>query len=98
MRKRSTARADGSRMNASSCTTATRPPDAASQRTPMSRDPAFLDAAHALVLGAAGVHARTSVGVFQRPKNATVELDAITDALPQFEEQPTGPVGPSPGG
>jgi enamine deaminase RidA (YjgF/YER057c/UK114 family) len=29
------------------------------------------------VLGAAGVHARTSVGVFALPKNASVELDMI---------------------
>lgn len=29
------------------------------------------------VLGAAGVHTRTSVGVYQLPKNATVELDLI---------------------
>ncbi len=29
------------------------------------------------VLGPAGVHTRTSVGVFQLPKNATVELDLI---------------------
>jgi len=29
------------------------------------------------VLGAAGVHTRTSVGVFQLPKNASVELDLI---------------------
>lgn len=29
------------------------------------------------VLGPAGVHARTSVGVIQLPKNATVELDLI---------------------
>lgn len=38
------------------------------------------DAASALlheVLGPAGAHARTSVGVFQLPKNATVELDLI---------------------
>jgi enamine deaminase RidA (YjgF/YER057c/UK114 family) len=29
------------------------------------------------VLGEAGAHTRTSVGVFQLPKNATVELDLI---------------------
>jgi enamine deaminase RidA (YjgF/YER057c/UK114 family) len=29
------------------------------------------------VLGAAGAHTRTSVGVFQLPKNATVEIDLI---------------------
>ncbi|WP_420476967.1 RidA family protein [Noviherbaspirillum sp. ST9] len=29
------------------------------------------------ILGAAGVHSRTSVGVYQLPKNATVELDMI---------------------
>ena len=29
------------------------------------------------VLGAAGVHTRTSVGVFQLPKGAAVELDLI---------------------
>jgi len=29
------------------------------------------------VLGPAGVHTRTSVGVFQLPKNATVEVDLI---------------------
>jgi enamine deaminase RidA (YjgF/YER057c/UK114 family) len=29
------------------------------------------------VLGAAGAHSRTSVGVFQLPKNATVEIDLI---------------------
>jgi len=29
------------------------------------------------VLGEAGVHTRTSVGVFQLPKNATVEMDLI---------------------
>lgn len=32
------------------------------------------------VLGAAGVHTRTSVGVFQLPKNASVELDLIAAA------------------
>jgi enamine deaminase RidA (YjgF/YER057c/UK114 family) len=38
------------------------------------------DAASALlkaVLGEAGAHARTSVGVLQLPKNATVELDMV---------------------
>ncbi|TLP68409.1 RidA family protein [Pseudomonas nitroreducens] len=36
------------------------------------------------VLGAAGVHTRTSVGVYQLPKNATVELNllAVTQDLP----------------
>jgi enamine deaminase RidA (YjgF/YER057c/UK114 family) len=29
------------------------------------------------VLGSAGAHSRTSVGVFQLPKNATVEIDFI---------------------
>jgi enamine deaminase RidA (YjgF/YER057c/UK114 family) len=29
------------------------------------------------VLGAAGTHARTSVGVYQLPKNASVELDMV---------------------
>ncbi|GAB3257879.1 RidA family protein [Chitinimonas naiadis] len=29
------------------------------------------------VLGAAGIHTRTSVGVYQLPKNASVELDLI---------------------
>ena len=29
------------------------------------------------VLGAAGVHTRTSVGVYQLPKNAAVEIDLI---------------------
>ena len=29
------------------------------------------------VLGAAGRHTRTSVGVYQLPKNATVELDLV---------------------
>ncbi len=41
------------------------------------------DAASALlqqVLGPAGVHTRTSVGVYQLPKNATVELDLIAAA------------------
>jgi enamine deaminase RidA (YjgF/YER057c/UK114 family) len=32
------------------------------------------------ILGASGVHTRTSVGVFQLPKNATVELDLIAIA------------------
>jgi len=32
------------------------------------------------VLGAAGAHARTSVGVFQLPKNAAVELDLVAVA------------------
>jgi enamine deaminase RidA (YjgF/YER057c/UK114 family) len=34
------------------------------------------------VLGPAGVHARTSVGVYQLPKNATVELDLVAVAEP----------------
>jgi enamine deaminase RidA (YjgF/YER057c/UK114 family) len=34
------------------------------------------------VLDVAGTHARTSVGVFQLPKNATVELDAIARGRP----------------
>ena len=29
------------------------------------------------ILGEAGIHARTSVGVFQLPKNATVELELV---------------------
>lgn len=33
------------------------------------------------VLGEAGVHTRTSVGVYQLPKNAPVELDLIAAAL-----------------
>ena len=37
------------------------------------------DTLHA-VLGAAGVHTRTSVGVMQLPKNASVELDLIATA------------------
>jgi enamine deaminase RidA (YjgF/YER057c/UK114 family) len=32
------------------------------------------------VLGTAGVHTRTSVGVYQLPKNATVELDLMAAA------------------
>ena len=32
------------------------------------------------VLGDAGAHARTSVGVYQLPKNATVELDMVARA------------------
>jgi hypothetical protein len=43
------------------------------------------DAASAVlhaVLGPAGAHARTSVGVFQLPKNATVELDLIATVVP----------------
>jgi enamine deaminase RidA (YjgF/YER057c/UK114 family) len=32
------------------------------------------------VLGAAGVHSRTSIGVFQLPKNGTVEVDMIACA------------------
>jgi enamine deaminase RidA (YjgF/YER057c/UK114 family) len=34
------------------------------------------------ILGAAGAHTRTSVGVLQLPKNATVELDLIAAADP----------------
>lgn len=34
------------------------------------------------VLGAAGVHTRTSVGVAQLPKNATVEVDLIAAVTP----------------
>lgn len=37
------------------------------------------DLLHA-VLGAAGAHTRTSVGVYQLPKNATVELDLVAAA------------------
>jgi enamine deaminase RidA (YjgF/YER057c/UK114 family) len=37
------------------------------------------DLLHA-ILGPSGVHTRTSVGVFQLPKNATVELDLIAIA------------------
>ena len=43
------------------------------------------DAASAVlyaVLGDAGVHTRTSVGVAQLPKNATVELDLIVAVVP----------------
>ena len=29
------------------------------------------------ILGPAGAHTRTSVGVFQLPKNATVEIDLV---------------------
>lgn len=35
------------------------------------------------VLGPAGAHTRTSVGVLQLPKNATVELDLIASVLPE---------------
>ena len=34
------------------------------------------------VLGAAGIHTRTSVGVAQLPKNATVEVDLIAAVMP----------------
>ncbi len=34
------------------------------------------------VLGEAGTHTRTSVGVFQLPKGATVELDLIASTVP----------------
>ena len=39
------------------------------------------DVLHA-VLGAAGVHTRTSVGVAQLPKNATVEVDLVAAVRP----------------
>jgi enamine deaminase RidA (YjgF/YER057c/UK114 family) len=45
------------------------------------------------VLGAAGLHTRTSVGVVQLPKNAAVEVDLVATALPM---QPT--TGPQLGG
>ncbi len=35
------------------------------------------------VLGQAGAHTRTSVGVLQLPKNATVEIDLIATVTPQ---------------
>jgi enamine deaminase RidA (YjgF/YER057c/UK114 family) len=35
------------------------------------------------VLGDAGVHTRTSVGVYQLPKNASVELDLIAVVCPE---------------
>jgi enamine deaminase RidA (YjgF/YER057c/UK114 family) len=35
------------------------------------------------IFGKDGVHTRTSVGVHQLPKNATVEIDMIVSALPQ---------------
>lgn len=47
------------------------------------------DAASAVlqqVLGPAGVHTRTSVGVWQLPKNATVELDMVATAVPSAAE------------
>lgn len=37
------------------------------------------DVLHA-ILGEAGIHTRTSVGVFQLPKNASVELDLVAAA------------------
>lgn len=37
------------------------------------------------ILGPAGVHTRTSVGVYQLPKNATVELDLIAVVEAQGE-------------
>lgn len=40
------------------------------------------DLIHA-VLGPRGVHSRTSVGVYQLPKDASVELDMIAAAWPQ---------------
>jgi enamine deaminase RidA (YjgF/YER057c/UK114 family) len=33
------------------------------------------------VLGTAGLHSRTSIGVFQLPKNGTVEVDMIACAI-----------------
>lgn len=35
------------------------------------------------VLGPTGAHTRTSVGVLQLPKNATVELDLVASVLPE---------------
>lgn len=35
------------------------------------------------VLGPAGAHTRTSVGVYQLPKNATVELDLVAAVAPE---------------
>ena len=46
------------------------------------------DAASALllaVLGPAGAHARTSVGVFKLPKNAAVELDLVAITQPEAD-------------
>ena len=40
------------------------------------------------VLGPDGAHARTSVGVFQLPKNATVELDLIAVAQEPVQHLP----------
>lgn len=42
------------------------------------------DVLHA-ILGEAGVHTRTSVGVYQLPKNASVELDLIAATRPAGE-------------
>jgi enamine deaminase RidA (YjgF/YER057c/UK114 family) len=42
------------------------------------------DAASAVlhaIFGVAGAHARTSIGVYQLPKNATVEIDLVASAL-----------------
>jgi enamine deaminase RidA (YjgF/YER057c/UK114 family) len=39
------------------------------------------------ILGPAGAHTRTSVGVLQLPKNATVELDMIACAMPNHSDQ-----------
>ena len=46
------------------------------------------DLLHA-VLGDAGRHARTSVGVAQLPKNAAVEIDAIVALLPATPKERT---------
>jgi enamine deaminase RidA (YjgF/YER057c/UK114 family) len=40
------------------------------------------------VLGEAGVHTRTSIGVFQLPKNASVELDLIAAVNTQVSVAP----------
>lgn len=40
------------------------------------------------VLGEAGIHSRTSVGVYQLPKNATVELDLIAAVGPAVHRGP----------
>lgn len=42
------------------------------------------DLLHA-IFGTAGVHTRTSVGVLQLPKNATVEIDMIVAVTPEAE-------------
>ncbi|UOO91134.1 RidA family protein [Vitreoscilla massiliensis] len=36
------------------------------------------------ILGEAGAHTRTSVGVYQLPKNATVELDVVATVTPAY--------------